>query len=175
MARVFGPVFDPSPETEAAGGLGLSAPSPPGSAERDPPVHTDVVYASFMRDGFSGARIVHLVTQATRWRPPGSRQIWLIGLALVIAICAEAIAIPAKRSALLCAVIGLTGMGFWVTGRQRRERAALTARLATLSRDDIPADIIGLVAASEKIHAIKRYRELTGAGLREAKAVIDSL
>lgn len=168
MARTFGPVFDPSSETEAV--------SLPGSAGRDPPF-TDVVYASIMRDGFSNARIVHLVTQATRWRPRESRQTWLIVLALVIAICAEAIAIPAKRSALLCAVIGLTGTGFWITGRQRqrRERAALTARLATLSRDDIPADVIELAAAGKKIHAIKRYRELTGAGLREAKDVIDSL
>jgi ribosomal protein L7/L12 len=128
-----------------------------------------------MRDGFSSARIVYLVTQATRWRPRGSRQIWLVVLAVVIAICAEAIAIPAKRSTLLCAVIGLIGMGFWGTGRQRSERAALAARLATLSRDDIPADVIGLVAADKKIHAIKRYRELTGADLREAKAVIDGL
>jgi len=47
-----------------------------------------------MRDGFSSARIVHLVTQATRWPPRGSRQIWLVVLALVVAICAEAIAIP---------------------------------------------------------------------------------
>ena len=49
------------------------------------------------------------------------------------------------------------------------------ARLGTLSRDDIPADVIGLVAAGKKIHAIKRYRELTGTDLREAKAVIDGL
>lgn len=33
----------------------------------------------------------------------------------------------------------------------------------------------GLVAADKKIHAIKRYRELTGVRLREAKAVIDGL
>jgi len=132
-----------------------------------------------MRDGFSNARIVRLVTRAARWRPRGSRQIWLIVLALVIAVCAGAIAIPAKRSALLCAAIGLIVVGFDVTGRQRqrrhRERAARAARLAALSRDDIPADIIGLVAADKKIQAIKRYRELTHAGLREAKDVIDSL
>jgi ribosomal protein L7/L12 len=130
-----------------------------------------------MRDGFSGARIVHLVTQATRWRARGSRQIWIFVLALVIAICAEAIAVPAKRSALLCAVTGLIGMGLWVTEwqRQRGGRAALAARLATLSRDDVPADVIGLFAAGKKIQAIKRYREPTGADLREAKAVIDGL
>lgn len=130
-----------------------------------------------MRDGFSNARIVHLVTRAARWRPRESRQVWLVVLAPVIAVCAEAIAVPAKRSALLCAAVGLISLGFWVTERQRqrRERAALAARLAALSRDDIPADVIGLVAADRKIQAIKRYRELTGTGLREAKAVIDSL
>jgi hypothetical protein len=130
-----------------------------------------------MRGGFAGARIVHLVSRGARWRPRGSRQVWLGVLALVIVICAEAITIPAKRSGLLCAVTGLIGAGFWVTGRQRQhsERVALAARLATLSRDDIPADVIGLVAAGQKIHAIKRYRELTGASLREAKAVIDGL
>jgi ribosomal protein L7/L12 len=53
--------------------------------------------------------------------------------------------------------------------------APLAARLAALPRDDIPADVIGLVAAGKKIQAIKRYRELTGTDLREAKAVIDGL
>jgi hypothetical protein len=68
-----------------------------------------------MRGGSSRAPIVYLVTQA-----------------LVIVICAEAIAIPAKRPALLCAVTGPIGMRSWVTGRrrQRRGRAALAARLA---------------------------------------------
>jgi ribosomal protein L7/L12 len=67
--------------------------------------------------------------------------------------------------------------GFDVTWRhrRRRERAALVARLGALARDDIPADIIGLVAADKRIQAIKRYRQLTGVGLRQAKAVIDSL
>jgi hypothetical protein len=32
-----------------------------------------------------------------------------------------------------------------------------------MSRDGIPADVIGLVAAGKKIHAIEHYRELTGA------------
>jgi hypothetical protein len=131
-----------------------------------------------MRAGFSRApRIVHLVTRAARWRPQGSRHVWLIVLALAIVFCAEAIAIPAKRPALPCLLIVLVGMGLWAAGRQRqhRERAALAARLAALSRDDIPAGVIGLVAAGKKIQAIKRYRELTGTSLREAKAVIDSL
>jgi ribosomal protein L7/L12 len=123
------------------------------------------------------ARIAHIVTAAGRWRPRSNRQIWLVVWALVIAACAEAIAVPAKRDGLACAVAGFIVMGLWATGslRQRRERQALAARLATVSREDIPADVIGLIAADKKIRAIKRYRELTGAGLREAKAVIDSL
>jgi ribosomal protein L7/L12 len=120
---------------------------------------------------------LHLVRETARWRPLSNRQIWLIIAALAIAACAGAIAIPAKRGSLAFAAAGLIGMGFLVTQarRQRRDRAALAARLATLSRDDIPADVIGLVAAGKKIQAIKRYRELTGAGLQEAKAVIDSI
>ena len=130
-----------------------------------------------MRAGFSRAWIGRLVTRTVRWQPRESRRAWLIVLALAIVICAEAITIPAKRSALPCAAIGLVGMGLWAAGRQRqrRERAALAARLAALSRDDVPADVIGLVAAGQKIHAVRRYRELTGVGLREAKAVIGSL
>jgi hypothetical protein len=135
------------------------------------------VYPSFMPAGIPRARIVRLVTRAGRWRPRGTRLGWLIVTALAVAICAEAIAIPAKRSALPGAVIGLIGMGLWVAGRQqeRRGRAALAARLAAPSRDDIPADVIALLAAGKKIQAIKRYRELTGTDLREAKTAIDSL
>jgi ribosomal protein L7/L12 len=141
-------------------------------------VHTAVLYASFMRAGFSTIpRTGHLVTRAARRRPRGSRLIWIIVLALAIVSCAEAIAIPAKRPGLACALVGLFGLGLWATGRQRqhRERTALAARLAALSGDDIPVDVLGLVAAGKKISAVKRYRELTGAGLREAKAVIDGL
>jgi ribosomal protein L7/L12 len=55
-----------------------------------------------------------------------------------------------------------------------QERAALAAR-ATESRDGIPADVIGMVAVGQKIRAIKRYRELTGVELKEAKAIIEGL
>jgi ribosomal protein L7/L12 len=121
-------------------------------------------------------RISHLVRQAARWRPRNDRQIWLIVSSLVIVVCAEAMVIPAKRDGLACAVTGLIGMGMLVTGhrRQRRERAALASR-ASESRDDIPADVIRLVVAGQKIRAIKRYRELTGVELKEAKGIIDRL
>ena len=106
-----------------------------------------------------------------------SRRVWLIVLTVVIVICAEAIAVPTKRSDLLCATVGVVAVGFDVTRRQRqrRERTALASRLAAPSSDDIPADVIELIVADRKIQAIKRYRDHTGAGLRDAKAVIDSV
>ena len=130
-----------------------------------------------MRTGSPRARILPLVRQAAQWRPRSDRQIWLIVSALAIAAGAEAIAIPAKRDSLACAVAGLIGTGVWVTGRRRRrrERAALAARLAAASRDDIPPDVIGLVAAGKKFHAIKRYRELTGTDLQQAEVIIRNL
>lgn len=123
------------------------------------------------------ARTLHRVRQAARWRPRSNRQIWLIVSALVIAACAAATVIPATRAHLAWVVTGLIGMGLLVTEhrRQRRERAALAARRAAASRDGIPADVIGLVVGGKKIRAIKRYRELTGVGLKEAKGIIDSL
>jgi ribosomal protein L7/L12 len=39
----------------------------------------------------------------------------------------------------------------------------------------VPAEVVSLARAGNKIAAIKLYRELTGAGLREAKDIIDSL
>ena len=124
----------------------------------------------------SRSRIVHLVTRAARWRPGSNRQVWLIVSVLVIVACAEAIAVPAKRASLACAAAGLTGAGLWVSRRrQRQERAGLTARLVAVSRGDIPADVIGLAAAGKKIQAIKRYRELSGVSLQEAKVIIDGL
>jgi ribosomal protein L7/L12 len=138
---------------------------------------TEGIYASLVSAESRHARIAHIVAAAGRWRPRSNRQVWLVVSALAIAICAEAIAVPAKRDGLACTAAGLIIMGLWATGRlrQSRERQALTARLAAVPREDIPADVIGLIRSGKKIHAIKRYRELTGAGLQEAKAVIDSL
>jgi len=129
-----------------------------------------------MRTGPPRTRILHLVRQAARWRPRNNRQIWLIVSSLVLVVCVEAMVIPAKRDGLAYAVTVPIGMGLLVTGhrRQRRERAALAAR-ATESRDGIPADVIRLVVAGQKIRAIKRYRELTGVELKEAKVIVDSL
>jgi|SRR5208283_4830091 len=39
----------------------------------------------------------------------------------------------------------------------------------------VPAEVVALARAGNAIAAIKLYRELTGAGLREAKDIVESL
>ena len=39
----------------------------------------------------------------------------------------------------------------------------------------VPAEVVSLARGGQAIAAIKLYRQLTGAGLREAKEVVDSL
>jgi large subunit ribosomal protein L7/L12 len=39
----------------------------------------------------------------------------------------------------------------------------------------VPSEVVALARAGNAIAAIKLFRELTGAGLREAKEVVDSL
>ena len=39
----------------------------------------------------------------------------------------------------------------------------------------IPEDVVALARGGKKIEAIKRYRELTGVGLREAKDAVDGI
>lgn len=41
--------------------------------------------------------------------------------------------------------------------------------------DGVPSEVVALARAGNAIAAIKLFRELTGAGLREAKEVVDSL
>ena len=43
------------------------------------------------------------------------------------------------------------------------------------SAGGVPAEVVALARGGNAIAAIKLYRELTGAGLREAKDVVDSL
>lgn len=44
-------------------------------------------------------------------------------------------------------------------------------------RDDelVPAEVVALARAGEDVLAVKKYREATGAGLLEAKEVVDRL
>jgi large subunit ribosomal protein L7/L12 len=57
------------------------------------------------------------------------------------------------------------GGGWWGAGEESEEQIDPTAE----------AEIQDLVAKGNDVVAIKRYRELTGLGLKEAKAAIDRL
>ncbi|MBV9213814.1 MAG: hypothetical protein JOZ25_09240 [Actinobacteria bacterium] len=39
----------------------------------------------------------------------------------------------------------------------------------------VPADVLELVKAGDRLHAIKRYRELTGLDVAQAREAIDNL
>ncbi|MFF7942264.1 ribosomal protein L7/L12 [Nocardia gamkensis] len=52
--------------------------------------------------------------------------------------------------------------------------AAPPRAVPSVPRGDGMAEIDGLLAQGRKIHAIKRYRELTGCGLKEAKDAVES-
>jgi ribosomal protein L7/L12 len=98
-------------------------------------------------------------------------------LPLILAMCAWAVVVPSTRPTLLGGVIGLAATGYLSTEsrRSRHKREALAIRLATMPRDDVPADVVDLVLAGKKIQAIKRYRKVTGTSLVDAKALIDGL
>ena len=62
--------------------------------------------------------------------------------------------------------------------RLEEQVAQLSARAGLLWDDGtggIPADVVALARDGKKIEAIKRYREITGVGLAEAKEVVDRL
>jgi ribosomal protein L7/L12 len=112
-----------------------------------------------------------------KWRPRSNSQIWLAALTLTIATCIAATLVSAMREALPGTITGFAVTAWLATESrcQREEPEGLAKRLATLPPDDMPADVVSLVVAGKKIQAIKRYRDLTGLTLPEAKAVIDSL
>jgi large subunit ribosomal protein L7/L12 len=47
--------------------------------------------------------------------------------------------------------------------------------VAAAEHGGVPAEVVALARGGNAIAAIKLYRELTGAGLREAKDIVDSL
>jgi hypothetical protein len=114
-----------------------------------------------------------------RWRPRTDGQKWLCVLTIAVLACGAAVALPvaAFRGCLLSFASYSIVLGWLLTeGRRgRRERLALAARLDARRPGEVHADIISLLSSGKKIQAIKRYRQLTGMTLHEAKAYIDSL
>ena len=47
--------------------------------------------------------------------------------------------------------------------------------MTAASASGITEDVVALARGGKKIEAIKRYRELTGVGLREAKDAVDGI
>ncbi|MFJ9037200.1 hypothetical protein ACIRF8_11505 [Streptomyces sp. NPDC102406] len=87
-------------------------------------------------------------------------------------------------TALLVILVGLTAMATLESRARRLDRRMvrleqkidLLLKQADISdRELVPAEVTALARAGEEISAIKKYREVTGAGLLEAKEVVDRL
>jgi ribosomal protein L7/L12 len=83
---------------------------------------------------------------------------------------------------IVLAVLGLTMVIAIVQGGDRTRLARLERKLDALLRHsgvNVPAlidkEIGELLRAGKKIDAIRVYREMTGAGLKEAKAHVEGL
>jgi hypothetical protein len=136
-------------------------------------------YYSRMPDKHVRTPTMCAIGRAANWRPQTNRQKWHVVLTVAIMACAAAVAIPTPliRTALLHFAGSSILIGWLATEsrRSRREREALAVRLAALPPGDVPADVVSLVASGKKIRAVKRYRQVTGTSLSQAKAYIDGL
>src|SRR5262245_58487536 len=85
--------------------------------------------------------------------------------------------IPMKNA--IIAIVGFAAMGVFIALAQKRGKEE-----SLLPQDNWPKDtgqastddeVKRLVAAGEKIEAIKLYREIHGCGLKEAKDAVDNM
>jgi ribosomal protein L7/L12 len=74
-------------------------------------------------------------------------------------------------------VLLLVGLAFWVSQLGQGDTRRGAARLPATPLTDSPseANVRALLAAGDKIAAIKHYRALTGLGLKESKDAVDAL
>jgi ribosomal protein L7/L12 len=87
-------------------------------------------------------------------------------------------------SALIVLIVAFSIVTTAATSRSNFRLARLERRVGAivahvgLPPEPVPAgmdEVLALLEAGKKIAAIKRYRELTGAGLREAKDAVDEI
>lgn len=87
-------------------------------------------------------------------------------------------------TALLVVLVGMTAMAALESRARRMNRrmVRLEQKIDLLLKEAnvpdhelVPAEVAVLARAGEDISAIKKYREATGAGLLEAKEVVDRL
>ena len=85
---------------------------------------------------------------------------------------------------LILALAILTLMLSWMESDRRkgirlarleRKQDALLKKLEVDPDADVDAEVLALARSGEKIKAIKRYRDLTGTGLKEAKEFVERL
>ena len=120
-----------------------------------------------------------MLKRAWNWRPQTDRQKWLtvIAVAVLSGGAAAAIAVGPVRGPLLM-LAGYSLLLGWTSteGRRGRQaRLALAARLDAIRPGEVDPAVVSLLRSGKKIQAIKRYRQLTGTSLHDAKTYIDSL
>ena len=84
---------------------------------------------------------------------------------------------------LTCLLIASILLLFWTSGRDNSQRLThierkvdlLLARLEINPNQGVNQEILELMRSGQKIEAIKRYRELTEVGLKEAKDYVEGL
>jgi ribosomal protein L7/L12 len=81
---------------------------------------------------------------------------------------------------LLLVVVVAIAFGIWISAQRRRNNPMRSLeeleRQGGLGRPEANQDeILRLLTTKQKIAAIKRYREMTGVGLREAKAAVEQM
>jgi hypothetical protein len=107
--------------------------------------------------------------------PQKHRWPWFAALVVISAICVLQIIVPVKRAAIPCVCIFLIGVVYILIRMRRRHNSEFSTRLSDQLDDGVPPEIVELLADGKKFRAVKRYRELTGTSLPEAKSAIDGL
>ncbi|MGA4507094.1 DUF1707 domain-containing protein [Propionibacteriaceae bacterium G1746] len=115
-----------------------------------------------IRPAASGATLT-LHGQATApvpWYSSG----WIFGVAIAVMMVSQMRAWPV----LVIAIVLFT------LGNQMRSRSRRTLT-ADYIDGDLESEMLAYVRVNRKIEGIKRYREVTGAGLREAKDAVEAI
>lgn len=124
-------------------------------------------------------------TSRLRSAPSGFRVLHVCGAAVAALGVLDLVLAALDGSAWLrLAAVGLILAGAAVSAaaflegrkhRGRQESGWYQRISAVADAEGIPADVLGALLAGRRIQAVKRYRDLTGTSLKEARSVIDGL
>ncbi len=76
---------------------------------------------------------------------------------------------------IVVGVVAAIVLAWWISQLGRRGPAGVRAPSPGVNEAPSEAGVRRLLAAGDKISAIKQYRELTGLGLKEAKEAVDAM